>query len=169
MKDAITMSGTGLPLVEIDKACEVCSAQGTVGRVVRFEEDGSVLDMIRLCEACWPEHSARYTARWDEEHRVAMDAWARASVRESFRDARGANAIVAAPPSRNITLESATWHGTLKLVNDTLLEYRRRCSAGDDTMREKVRELAKAIAAYAPFRVGDMPFAIENLLREYAN
>ena len=69
MTPIVTLHGTGLPPREPDAQCEACGAQGTVGRAVRFEENDEIREVHRFCRTCWPEQSARYKARWEEESR----------------------------------------------------------------------------------------------------
>jgi hypothetical protein len=164
MKHTREMRGTGLPLVELEQYCDVCGAPGTVGRAVRFEDDGSVLDLVRLCEACWPEHSVRLAARWNEEHRLHHDAW----LRSRWPHAAPGTQPMPEPRSRTVVFESATWHTALQVVTDSLQMHRDRVREGDHSMHAHLCALARSIANDAPFRVGTMPFAVECFLLEYA-
>lgn len=71
------MRGTGLPLVEPDGVCESCAARRTIGRAVRKDASGQILEIHRFCRSCWPAGRANYRERWDEEGRVAREAFSR--------------------------------------------------------------------------------------------
>ena len=87
-----------------DATCEGCGTIGTVGRAVRTDADNGVTEQHRFCATCWPEQSARYRARWDEENRRRSDDFLRG------REPRVARA------GSGTWFQSATWHGTLELV-----------------------------------------------------
>lgn len=106
MAQHVIMAGTGSPPREPDATCDACGVTGTIGRALRTDSDGQITEHHRFCARCWPEQSARYRARWDEEDRLASETWRRASHR------------TAPPPSQGAAFESATWHATLELVRE---------------------------------------------------
>lgn len=66
----------GHPAREPDATCEGCGTRGTVGRATRYAgEQGLVVEQHRYCARCWPEWSAFYRARWEDESRRASLAW----------------------------------------------------------------------------------------------
>ncbi len=146
----VCMVGTGLPPQEPNEVCEACGAQGTVGRAMRTDQSGAPTETHRFCAACWPEHSARYRARWEEERRLVTDAW--------FRAPRAAR-----PPSGGMGFESATWHATLEFVRD----IRRASQELDGRQLAGLGRLAREMAAGAADRVGDMPWEVETFIREH--
>jgi hypothetical protein len=129
---------------------EACGATGTVGNATRFLEDGTV-EIHRFCARCWPEQSARYQARWDEEDRLEMEAWLRGSAGR--------------PPSRGSAFEAATWHGTLEMLR----EIRRALQPAEPPSAEQLAGLADEIAARAPGLEGPMPWEVERFIREYGS
>ena len=145
------MRGSGLPLREPDAECETCSARGTVGRAIRTDADGMPLEIHRFCAACWPEQSARLGARWDEETRVAVEAWMRGAP-----DAPP-------PPASGTVLESATWHQPLafvRLINSAL-------KRGDNVDAGELTRIAREFETLAADRVGQMPLEVELFIRAH--
>jgi hypothetical protein len=143
MSKIVHMRPSGLPLREPEQVCEECGARGTVGRAMRTDQAGAACETHRFCATCWPEHSARLRARWNEEDRLARQAW--------FRDPGGAAAL-----DRGTGFESATWHGTLDFV--TLINQSLRPSQppSPSQLSEMAAELENSAAEY----VGEMPFEI---------
>jgi len=130
--------------------CEACGATGTVGRAARTDASGSVAEMHRFCAACWPEQSARYRARWEEEDRRRRDAF--------FRDR-----APAAGPGPGMWFESATWHGTLELVR----QIERTMIAPLPPAADDLAQLAAEIREQASAFEGEMPLEVESFLRRY--
>src|SRR5450759_3530691 len=97
MANFIVMKPSGLPLCEGEQQCAACGARGTVGRAMRTNQSGEPTEIHRFCAQCWPENAARLEARWNEELRLARDAW--------WRDPSSTTA-----PSGGTAFESATWH-----------------------------------------------------------
>ncbi len=155
MASVVTLRGTGLPPREPDATCEACGTRGTVGRAVRFGEDGEASEVHRFCAACWPEQRARYDARWREQDRVAGEAWMRAPDR------------VPAPPSKSTAFESATWHTTLELVQGLLRDIRRHERGDLPPGEEALARIAAAIAERAGELEGPMPLEIEMFLERF--
>jgi len=153
MPNTVVMRGSGLPLREPEAVCEACGAHGTVGRAIRTDATGAAVETHRFCASCWPENAARFRARWDEESRVATDAWMRAPQTAPQPAAMGA------------AFESATWHNALDLVRLVNLWLRRSPppSASD------LAQLAAEIVASAPEREGPMPFEIEMFIQMHSN
>lgn len=147
------MRGTGLPAREPDAECEACGARGTVGRAMRTDGAGHPTEIHRFCLACWPEHSARYRARWEEETRVASEAW--------LRDPANAPR----PPGRGAAFEAATWHSTLNLVR----EIRTALRPPNVPTPDALAQVAQQIQQYATELAGDMPLEVEIFLREYGD
>ena len=146
----VHMKSSGLPLIEPDQVCEVCGTQGTVGRAMRTDANGDPTEIHRFCAPCWPEHAARYRARWDEERRLARDARIRARGGEH-------------PQHFGTSFASATWHGIL----DRVKQIDRAVHEGNSPAG--LGRLAAEIAEGAADRVGDMPFEVECFLREHEN
>jgi hypothetical protein len=95
MSNTVVMRGSDLPLREPEAVCEACGARGTVARAIRTDASGAAVETHRFCARCWPENAARLRARWDEESRVATDAWMRAP-----QTAQLAAEMVASAPER---------------------------------------------------------------------
>ncbi|MBL8998805.1 MAG: hypothetical protein JNL44_15940 [Gemmatimonadetes bacterium] len=144
------MFGTNLPPREPEQRCEACGAQGTVGRAVRFEEDGEAKELHRFCRACWPEERARYQARWDEEDRLATEAFFRSGVTGGH-----------ASPSR--AFEAATWHGVL----DVLHEIQRQMAPHQPPSPESLQALARSWEALAKEIEDPMPLELEWFVRAH--
>jgi hypothetical protein len=145
------MAGTGLPPREPNATCESCGVTGTVGRAVRTDDGGQVIELHRFCASCWAEQSARYRARWEEEHRLASDAWLRAPQ------------VVPPPPSRGAAFESATWHATLDFVR----ELNRAMRPMLPPTPEQLAAIAADIQAQAEELEGPMPIAVAAFLQAY--
>ena len=144
------MRASGLPLCEPEQTCEACGASGTVGRAMRTNQEGYPSEIHRFCAPCWPEHSARYRARWQEEDRLARQA--------RFRDP-----LTAKGPIGGTAFESATWHGALEFlecVNQTLRPSQ-TLTASD------LAAIAAQLTESAATHVGEMPFEIEHFIREH--
>ena len=152
MSNTVVMRGSGLPPREPDAACDACGTRGTVARAIRTDASGAPTEVHRFCAACWPEQSARLQARWDEEHRVAADAW--------FRDPE----LAPPPPSRGAAFESATWHSTLAFVRTVTQAVQRGAGPGPADLAA----LAEEIRASVPEREGAMPFEVEVFVRRYS-
>src|SRR5690606_34032262 len=97
------MRGTGLPLVEPDASCEVCATLGTIGRAVRSDKDGRVVEIHRFCRTCWPAARAQYRERWEAEARSSRDA--------CLRDPR-ANT----PATFGYAFEGAAWDDVCEFI-----------------------------------------------------
>ena len=145
---------------EPDVACEGCGVRGTVGRASRWRGDGQVVvEEHRYCARCWPEWSAFYRARWEEEDRLTSDAWMRWEPRDR-NDKRPPP-----PAPRGTLFHARTWHGDLELVRD-LARARRWASAelNDATLAK----IAAQMAAGAADREGPVPLEVEDFIRRYA-
>lgn len=147
----ISMRESGLPLQEPNELCALCGARGTVGRAMRTDDTGVPTEIHRFCVLCWVENYARLRARWQEEDRLATEAWMRAP--ES-----------APPVAGGMMFESATWHATLEFVRDMRRASSHRMEApSPGSLGRLAAEIAKDAADY----VGDMPFEIELFIREH--
>ena len=133
-----------------DAACESCGVIGTVGRACRTDPDKGLVEEHRFCAACWPEQSARYRARWKEDDRLETERFFRGKV-----GARGAGP--------GMYFESATWHGTLKLVR--LIED--QMIAPVPPTPQALAAIANQIAAHQSRFEGEMPFEVEMFIRRY--
>lgn len=151
MGQHVIMGGTGLPPREPNATCEACGVTGTVGRAIRTDAVGLVTEVHRFCASCWAEQSARYRARWDEETRLAGDAW--------LRDPQ----LAPAPPSRGAAFESATWHATLDIVR----ELNRALRPMAPPTPEQLAVLAAEIRRRADALEGPMPMAVAVFLQAY--
>lgn len=152
MARGVIMSGTGLPPREPQATCEACDAIGTVGRAARTDAEGQIVELHRFCARCWPEQSARYRARWDEEERLAREHWHRSGRRAP------------PPPSRGTAFESATWHVLLELVgtlNDALHPV------PPPTAKDLAAIAAEIIARRDEYE-GPMPSVIEAFVRTHS-
>ena len=147
------MTSTGLPPREPSARCEACDVVGTVGRAVRTDAEGRTLELHRFCAACWAEQSARYRARWEEESRVASDAWFDDPTRNPQ------------PPSRGASFESATWHTTVEFVH----EINRALRPPAPPTAEQLAEIAADIRAHAHELEGPMPIAVRVFLHTYGD
>lgn len=155
MKRIAALHGTGLPLREPDAQCEACGARGTVGRAVRFEENDEIREIHRFCRGCWPEQSARYKARWEEETRIATEAWMRAPHE------------VPAPPSLGAAFEAATWHLTLDVIRELLLDLRRHERGDSAPTPEDLARFAADLVEFANEVEEPMPLMIEAFIHRY--
>jgi hypothetical protein len=145
------LTGTGGPLREPTASCESCEATGTVGRAVRTDGAGGVLEVHRFCLACWPEQAARYRARWEEEDRQAADGFLRDETEPSA--------------GRGMAFGAATWHLPLQLVRDLqqMMNPPVPPTPGD------LEHLANDISERAVELDGPMPFEIEAFIRQYGS
>jgi hypothetical protein len=130
--------------------CEACGRLGTVGFAARTDGSGAVTEMHRFCADCWPEQSARYRARWEEERRRQRDAFL-----------RGRAPAAGAEPG--MTFHAATWHGILELVR----EIERTMVAPLPPIAEDLARLAAQIREQAPEFEDEMPLEVETFLRRY--
>jgi len=144
----------GRPPREPDATCEGCGALGTVGRATRSDAAGKPTEEHRFCARCWPEGSAFYRARWQEERRRASLAW---------RDRSRGGADVP-PPASGMAFASATWHGTLELVRQLTEQVRHY---REPPSREHLRRIAADIRASAAGLEGPMPIEVRRFLAEY--
>ena len=149
---------------EPDAICEGCGARGTVGRATRHTgEQGEVVEEHRYCARCWPEWSAFYRARWQDESRRASLAW-----RDLPREDRDAQP----PPPSGMSFETATWHPTIELVRSLTLQAR-GLSAPPPTdeartrFAEQVTRVAAEIRRGAAEREGPMPIEVRAFLAEF--
>jgi hypothetical protein len=151
----VAVTGSDRPLIEADVVCEGCGARGTVGRASRGEAPNAQIEEHRFCADCWPEWSAFYRARWQEQARRASTAW---------RD-RPSEARDAAPPAASgMWFESATWHGVSDLVSKLTLQAR---YYRDPPSPEALARFAADIRAQAPKKVGPMPLEVRAFLAEF--
>ena len=137
---------------EPDAICEGCGVTGTVGRAVRTDNDGNATETHRFCLTCWPEQSARYRARWEDEDRRSAD--------DFFRGRRAAQG--AGPGS---WFEASTWHGTLDFVR--LIE--RSMIALIPPTPSDLADIAAQIQQRAAEVEGEMPFEVESFIRRYTS
>lgn len=134
---------------DADAACEACGAIGTIGRANRSNASGDIFETHRFCAACWPEQSARYRARWEEEDRLRSDRFMRGLEPPS--------------PGTGMSFESASWHGTLELVRE-IQRAMVRLSAPSPT---DLAQMAAEIQASAQLYDGEMPFEVEMFVRQH--
>ncbi len=153
MGDFVVMTSTGLPPREPSAQCEACGATGTVGRAVRTDADGRMVEVHRFCATCWAEQSARYRARWEEETRVARDAWLSDPVH------------IPQPPAGGASFESATWHATVAFLH----EINRALRPPAPPTAEQLAGIAADIRAHAHEMDGPMPIAVMAFLRLYGD
>jgi hypothetical protein len=130
--------------------CEACGVLGTVGRAVRTDGTGGVTEMHRFCIDCWPEQSARYRARWEEQDRRQRDAFL-----------RGRAPAAAAGPG--MWFEAATWHGILDLVR----QIERAMIAPVPPAADDLARIATEIREQAAEVEGEMPREVEGFLQRY--
>lgn len=135
MGSATILSGTDLPLREPEQVCEACGTLGTMGRAVRTDGQGQVVEIHRFCRACWPEQRARYRARWDEEARVTREAFM-----SEPRPTR--------QPEFGYALEGASWHGVLDLIAPFRYASSRVEPLGAESLRELETEWAQLEAEF---------------------
>lgn len=146
-----SLAGTELPARDPTARCDGCGAMGTVGRATRTDGQDVVLEQHCFCLACWPEQSARYRARWEEEHRLVQDA--------AMRGERPHGTGV----GHGMTFETATWHTALDLVR----QIERSMVATVPPTRPDLAAFAAEIQRQAPELVGEMPWEIEMFLQRY--
>jgi hypothetical protein len=154
----------GHPAREPDATCEGCGARGTVGRATRHSgEQGRVVEQHRYCARCWPEWSAFYRARWEDESRRASLAW---------RDLPREDRDTPPPPPRGMSFETATWHPMIELVRALTLQAR-ALNAPPPTAEararfvEHVARVAADIRRGALEREGPMPIEVRAFLAEF--
>src|SRR5262249_33019129 len=150
-RQKVVMRPSGLPLREPDTRCEACGARGTVGRAMRTDAAGVPTEIHRFCAPCWPENAARFQARWNEETRLATEAWLRAPDRTPQPAAKGA------------AFESATWHNALAIVREITLALRQ----SEPPTPEDLAAFAEQLRAAAPELEGQMPFEIHAFIQAY--
>lgn len=150
-RETAVFGGTGFLSREPEGVCEGCGVTGTVGRAVRTDGKGQVTEIHRFCLDCWPEHAARYRARWEEEGRRERDAFLRGTAGS-------------APASgRSAAFEAATWHETLHLVRE--LEGM-LCPPVPPTSSD-LAQIALQIQQFAPKMEGEMPFEVSSFVQRY--
>lgn len=134
--------------------CEACGVVGTVGRAVRTDRTGAVIEAHRFCFDCWPEQSARYRARWMEEIRRARQ--------RLFRR------LEPAVPNggQGMAFEAATWHTTVDMVRRIEATMTAPAPPAPPSP-EELEQIAAQIAANAPQLEGEMPFEVEMFIRRY--
>jgi len=132
-----------------DATCEGCGTTGTVGRAVRTGADETIVESHRFCAACWPEQSARYRARWEEEDRLREEAFHRGEAPGGV--------------GHGTWFEAATWHGTLELVRS----IERTMIAPMPPAPADLASLVEEIRAYAPELEGPMPLEVEMFVQRY--
>jgi hypothetical protein len=153
--EVVAITGSDGPLIEPDAVCEGCEARGTVGRASRGDTASAKLEEHRFCADCWPEWSAFYRARWQEQARRASTAWL-----DRPRDARDQT-----PPRASGTwFESATWHGVIDFVRNVTLQAR---YYRDPPSPEALARYAADIRALTPTKVGPMPREVRAFLAEF--
>lgn len=147
----VTLGSTELPRREPAATCDACGAVGTIGRAVRTDERGDATEVHRFCVDCWPEQSARYRARWNEEDRRWRDRFFRTEE--------------PGPPggNRGMAFEAATWHAALELIRG----IERTMIAPVPPSTADLERLAEQIRQAAPELEGEMPFEIEAFLHRY--
>jgi hypothetical protein len=148
------------PVREPDAQCEGCGARGTVGRATRHLGPAAErVEEHRFCAQCWPEWSAFYRARWEEQSRRLRLAWL-----DHPREAP--------PPPRGMSFESATWHGTIEYVRQLTMQARaalapRPSLEAQARLTEDLARAAAAIRAGAAEREGPMPIEVRAFLAEF--
>jgi hypothetical protein len=143
------------PAQEPDAVCEGCGIRGTVGRASRHDASGAFVEEHRYCADCWPERSAFYRARWDEQGRRASLAWCE-------RPPEGPD--TPPPPNWGMVFVSATWHDVIDLVQrltDMARSYREPPSP------EALARAAAEIRKSAAERVGPMPEEVRAFLANF--
>jgi hypothetical protein len=143
------LGGAGLPMREPTALCESCQAVGTVGCAVRTDGTGGVLATHRFCLACWPEQSARYRARWEEEDRQELERFLRSGASPDQH--------------RGMAFGAATWHSTLQLVRD----IERTMVPPVPPAPAALEQLANEISQSATQLDGPMPFEVEAFVHQY--
>ncbi|MBC7897049.1 MAG: hypothetical protein H7066_16640 [Cytophagaceae bacterium] len=150
------MAGTGLPPRAPDATCEGCGATGTVGRAIRGDSEGNAIEMHRFCVDCWPEWSARYRARWQEQDRRRQEAFLR-------RDLTQPSVPEPAGTGTGMTFEAATWHNTIEFVR----EIERSMRPPTPPAPVDLQAIAAEIESGASAIEGDMPFEVEAFIARY--
>ena len=130
--------------------CEACGTLGTIGRAVRTDPSGAATETHRFCAGCWPEQSARYRARWQEEDRRRSDDFL-----------RGRSRTVGAGPG--MWFQAATWHGALDVVR----QIERLMIAPIPPAAQDLAPLAAQIREGLGKLEGEMPFEVESFLQRY--
>jgi hypothetical protein len=148
MADTVAMGPNGLPLKDSGAVCDGCGTLGTVGRAYRAL-DGAMVDQCVFCSACWPEHSARLEARWKEQNRLATERWMRDDGPR--------------PPSVTWGFDSASWHGTLQLIDRINQSLRAKAPTAAE-----LATIANSIAANSDQKDGPMPLEVEMFVRKHA-
>jgi hypothetical protein len=151
----VAISGGDRPLIEPDAICEGCGARGTVGRAGRGDAASAQIEEHRFCTDCWPEWSAFYRARWQEQTRRAGMAW-----HDRPQESRDA----APPPASGMWFESATWHGVIEFVQRLTVQAR---YYRDPPSAEALARFAADIRARASEKVGAMPLEVRAFLAEF--
>ncbi|HEY5059987.1 MAG TPA: hypothetical protein VII52_00565 [Gemmatimonadaceae bacterium] len=134
-----------------EAVCEACGVVGTVGRAIRTDNTGAVIEAHRFCFNCWPEQSARYRARWMEAMTQRQERFLRGFERGSSGSGEG------------MSFEAATWHTTLDVVR----QIEAAMIAPVPPTKEVLEQYATQIAANAPRLDGAMPFEVETFIRRY--
>ena len=142
-------------MIDPEAVCEGCGARGTVGRASRADAANAQLEEYRFCADCWPEWSAFYRARWQEQTRRRSTAWL-----DRPPEARDQ----APPPASGTWFESATWHGVIDFVRKVTLEAR---YYRDPPSPEALARYAADIRAQAPNKVGAIPLEVRAFLAEF--
>jgi hypothetical protein len=69
----VILRSSDLPFRDPHATCDSCGQLGTIGRVVRLDEDGATLELHRFCRACWPSARTQFQAQNAEAMRRARD------------------------------------------------------------------------------------------------
>ena len=136
---------------EPDAICEGCGGVGTIGRASRTDGVGNVTEVHRFCRECWPEQSARYRARWEEQDRLRFE-----------RVMRGIDAPVSGA-GPGTSFEAATWHSVLSLVRELEHSLRAPMSPSADDLGAFADEIRSNASQFD----GDMPWEVEAFVRRY--
>jgi hypothetical protein len=131
--------------------CEACGVVGTIGRAIRTDNTGAVIEAHRFCFGCWPEQSARYRARWMEVMAQRRERFHRGLERGSSAGGEG------------MAFEAATWHTTLDFVR----QIEAAMIAPVPPTKDVLEHYATQIAANAPRLEGAMPLEVEIFVRRY--
>src|SRR5687767_3972823 len=118
-RSVVAITSSGKPPIEPENPCEACGTIGTVGRARLTDEADNEIEVHAFCLKCWPEESARYRARWEEESRMRHENWMRTGGSPT-------------PPSIGWSLESATWHGALDMLRLVLISAESRRPTAED-------------------------------------
>jgi hypothetical protein len=139
------------PLREPDAICEACQRKGTVGRAVRTDSAGAPTETHRFCARCWPEESARYRARWEEEDRLSMESF--------FRGERETG------PTSGTVIGAATWHSTLEFVR----EIQRSMTPWTPPSTKDLQEIAEQFREMAAQTDEAMPFEVQAFIHQHGH